>query len=135
MLQLASINAVPEVADLRRQINEKEAEFAAVKERYMYKHIKYKEAESNLAKLQAALRTEVGNAADLTKASYQAALDNENRLATALHDQENDALALDKTAIPYNALHAPEPERPRPVRERARAHEGNRRRCPGRRAG
>ncbi len=104
LLQLASINAVPTVADLRRQINEKEAEFAAIKERYLYKHIKYKEAESNLTKLQNALRAEIGNAADQVKASYQSAADNENRLAGALHDQENDALALDKTAIPYNAL-------------------------------
>ena len=104
LLQLASINAVPEVATLRGQINEKSAEFAAVKERYLYKHIKYKEAESNLTKLQAALRAEVGNAADLVKASYQAAVDNENRLTAALHDQENDALQLDKVALPYNAL-------------------------------
>ena len=104
LLQIASINAVPEVADLRRQINEKAGEFAAVKERYLYKHIKYQEAEGNLKKLQTALQGEVANAADVVKSSYQAAVDAENRLEGALRDQEQESLRLDTVSLPYNEM-------------------------------
>lgn len=104
LLQLASIGAVPAVADLRRQINDKEGEFAAIKERYMYKHMRYKEAQSSLEKLRMALGTEVSNAANVINRSYQSARETETKLEEALHDQEQVALGLDKTAIPYNAL-------------------------------
>ncbi len=104
LLSLASIADAPEVADLRRQINAKEAEFAAIKQRYMYKHIKYIEAESNLQKLRAALDLEVGKAADVVRRSYQGAAEAENNLAQALHDQESEALKLQTTSIPYGSL-------------------------------
>ncbi len=104
LLQLASIAAVPAVADLRRQINEKEGEFAAIKERYMYKHIKYKEAQSSLDKLRLALTAETQNAADVINRTYQSAKETEAKLEAALRDQEQVSLELERTAIPYNAL-------------------------------
>ncbi len=104
LLALASIANTPEVADLRRQINAKEAEFAAIKQRYMYKHIKYIEAESNLQKLRAALDVEVSKAADVVRRSYQGANEAEDKLTQALHDQESEALKLETTSIPYGSL-------------------------------
>ena len=104
LLTLASIASVPEVAGLRRQINEKEGDFAAIKQRYMYKHIKYIEAESALQKLHAALDAEVLKAADQVTRTYQGLQDTEDKLGTALHEQEQRALQLDTTAIPYAAL-------------------------------
>ena len=104
LLQLASINTVPAVADLRRQINEKEADFAAIKERYMYKHIKYIEAESTLQKLRAALQTEFAAAASSLNRTYQSTVETEGKLEAALHEQEQKAFALDKTALPYNNI-------------------------------
>ena len=104
LLQLASVAEVPAVADLRRQINDKEGEFAAIKERYMYKHSKYIEAQSSLQKLKSALDTEVVNAASVISRSYQSARETETKLEDALHEQERLALNLDETAIPYNAL-------------------------------
>ena len=104
LLALASIANAPEVADLRRQINAKEAEFAAIKQRYMYKHIKYIEAESNLQKLHAALDIEVSKAADVVRRSYQGAKEAEDKLTQALHDQESEALKLETTSIPYGSL-------------------------------
>jgi succinoglycan biosynthesis transport protein ExoP len=104
LLQLASINTVSAVADLRRQINEKEGEFAAIKERYMYKHIKYIAAESSLQKLRAALEQEIDAAAAVLNRTYQSVRETEAKLENALHDQEQEALKLDKTAIPYRAL-------------------------------
>ncbi len=104
LLQLASINTVPAVADLRRQINQKEGEFAAIRERYMYKHIKYIEAEKSLEKLRSALQQEAAAAAAVLNRSYQSAVDTENKLASLLRDQEKEALQLDQTALPYKAL-------------------------------
>ena len=104
LLAIASIANAPEVADLRRQINAREAEFAAIKQRYMYKHIKYIEAESNLQKLRAALDIEISKAADVVRRSYQGANEGEDKLAQALHDQEAEALKLETTSIPYGSL-------------------------------
>ena len=104
LLQLTSINSVPAVVDLRRQINEKEAEFAAIKERYMYKHIKYIEAESTLQKLRTALQTEFAGAAASLNRTYQSSLETEHKLEATLQEQEQKAFELDKTAIPYNDL-------------------------------
>ena len=104
LLALASIANAPEVADLRRQINAREAEFAAIKQRYMYKHIKYIEAESNLQKLRAALDIEVRKAADVVGRSYQGAKEAEDKLTQALHEQEAEALKLETTSIPYGSL-------------------------------
>ncbi len=104
LLALASIANAPQVADLRRQINAKEADFAAIKQRYMYKHIKYIEAESNLQKLHAALDIEVRKSADIVRRSYQGAKESEDKLTQALHDQETEALKLETTSIPYGSL-------------------------------
>lgn len=104
LLQLASITETPAVADLRRQINEKEGEFAAVKERYKYKHIRYIEAQSNLQKLHEALDAEVIKAAAVINLTYDSARETEAKMQNALHEQEQAALDLDRIAIPYNAL-------------------------------
>ena len=104
LLQMASIAEVPSVADLRRQINDKEGEFAAIKERYKFKHIRYIEAQSNLQKLREALGSEVVKAAGVINLTYQAARETETKLQGALHEQEQAALDLDRVAIPYNAL-------------------------------
>lgn len=104
LLQLASIAELPAVADLRRQINEKEGDFAAVKERYKYKHSRYIEAQSNIQKLREALDTEVGKAANVINLTYQSTRETEAKLQDALHEQEKVALDLDQIAIPYNAL-------------------------------
>lgn len=104
LLALASINSAPAVAEVRRQINEKEAAFAAIKQRYGPKHIKYIEASQTLQRLNADLTTEVGKAAAAATASYQAAVSAEKSLGDALHEQEKMSLELDSLSIPYHAL-------------------------------
>ncbi len=104
LLTLASINAAPSVAEVRRQINEKEAAFAAIKERYGPKHIKYIEANQTLQRLNADLAAEVNKAAAAATISYQAAVASEKSLEDALHEQENISLQLDSLSIPYHAL-------------------------------
>lgn len=104
LLTLSSINSAPSVAEVRRQINEKEAAFAAIKERYGPKHIKYIEASQTLQRLNADLATEVGKAAAAATTSYQAAVSAEKSLEDALHEQEKISLELDSLSIPYRAL-------------------------------
>ena len=104
LLELTSINSVPAVADLVRQINAKEAEFAAIKQRYLWKHVRYIEAQTTLAKLHAALGAEINNAAASINRAYQGAQENEAKLEAALDDQEKAALTLDSVAIPYKAM-------------------------------
>lgn len=104
LLTLSSINSAPSVSEVRRQINEKEAVFAAIKERYGPKHIKYIEANQTLQRLNADLTTEVGKAAAAATTSYQAAVSAEKSLEDALHEQEKISLELDSLSIPYHAL-------------------------------
>lgn len=104
LLTLSSINAAPAVAEVRRQINEKEAAFAAIKERYGPKHIKYIEASQTLQRLNADLSAEVGKASAAAMTSYRAAAASEKSLEDALREQEKLSLELDSLSIPYHAL-------------------------------
>lgn len=104
LLTLSSINTAPPVAALRAQINEKEAEFAGIKTRYLWKHIKYIQAKESLDKLTAALDSEVTKAANAATQSYQASLVSEQSLQEALQEQEKLALNLDALSVEYHAL-------------------------------
>jgi len=89
LLQLASVAALPGVADLRRQIADKEAEY---------------KAEGPVRGLKLALSRTLLNARDEVMKSYEAAKTTEASLETALKEQEQAALQLDKIAVPYNVL-------------------------------
>jgi capsular exopolysaccharide synthesis family protein len=89
LLQLASVAALPGVADLRRQIANKEAEYRA---------------EGMVRGLKEALNRTLLNARDQVMKSYEAAKTTEASLQAALKEQEQAALELEKVAVPYNAL-------------------------------
>jgi succinoglycan biosynthesis transport protein ExoP len=89
LLQLASVAALPGVADLRRQIADQEA--------------KYK-AEGMVRGLKETLNRTLLNARDQVMKSYEAAKTTEASLQAALKEQEQAALQLEKIAVPYNAL-------------------------------
>ena len=89
LLQLASVAALPGVADLRRQIADKEAEY---------------KAEGMVRGLKKTLNRALLNARDQVMKSYEAAKTTEASLQAALKEQEQAALELEKIAIPYNAL-------------------------------
>ncbi len=89
LLQLASVTALPEVADLRKQIALKEGEF---------------KAPGPIGGLKETLNRTLLNAGALLMKSYEAAKTTEAKLTAALKEQEEAALELDGIAIPYHAL-------------------------------
>jgi succinoglycan biosynthesis transport protein ExoP len=104
LLLLASVASLPVIQDIRRQIAEKEADFALLKERYGELHPKYIEAQGQIKDLKQSLNRALLNAGDLVAKSYDAAKVTEDKLLTALKEQEEAALELNKIAIPYNVL-------------------------------
>ncbi len=104
LLALSSIANAPEVTDVRRQLATKESELAAIEKRYLPKHPKYIEAQSQVSELTAAQERAVNKAADLLTASQEATAQTEQRLEQALVEQKQAALDLNKIAIPYNVL-------------------------------
>jgi polysaccharide biosynthesis transport protein len=89
LLQLASVAALPGVADLRRQIADKEAEY---------------KADGPVRGLKLALNRMLLSARDQVMKSYEAAKTTEASLQAALNEQEQAALELDKIAVTYNVL-------------------------------
>ncbi len=104
LLLLSSVTSLPVVADLRKQISEKEADFAQLKERYGELHPKYIEAQAQIKDLKQNLSRTLLSAGDLVTKSYEAAKTTEDKLLAELRDQEEAALELNKIAIPYNVL-------------------------------
>ena len=104
LLLLSSVASLPVVADLRREISDKEAEFAQINERYGELHPKWLEAQAQIKDLKQTLNRTLLNSADLVMKSYDAAKATEDKLRTELKDQEDAALELNKIAIPYNVL-------------------------------
>jgi polysaccharide biosynthesis transport protein len=89
LLMLPSVAAVPVVASLRQELADRESRY---------------KAEGQLKGLQDSLSRTVINAANMVVKSYDSAKATEGKLATALQEQEEVALELNKIAIPYNAL-------------------------------
>jgi polysaccharide biosynthesis transport protein len=104
LLLLSSVASLPVIADLRREISDKEADFAQINERYGELHPKYIEAQAQIKDLKQTLNRTLLNSADLVMKSYEAAKATEDKLRSELKDQEDAALELNKIAIPYNVL-------------------------------
>ena len=104
MLKLASVAALPEVAQLRLALTTKEGDFAKIRERYLELHPKYGAAQSELSELRAKLKTAAANAGDTLRQQYKTFAGIEEKLEAMLKEQEAKALELDQVAIPYNAL-------------------------------
>jgi polysaccharide biosynthesis transport protein len=104
LLLLSSVSSLPVVADLRKEISDKEADFAQINEHYGQLHPKYIEAQAQLQDLKQTLNRTLLNSANLVMKSYEAAKATEDKLQGELKDQEDAALELNKIAIPYNVL-------------------------------
>jgi polysaccharide biosynthesis transport protein len=104
MLQIPSVSAIPAVQALRAQVNSAEADLAATQKRYLLQHPRTIQATTQLEQLRTSLRATLRNAGEILNTQYQGAVDAETRLNEALKEQEQDALELNKIAIPYNVL-------------------------------
>jgi polysaccharide biosynthesis transport protein len=89
LLNLPSVAAVPVVISLRQELADKESKFRA---------------DSQLSGLRESLIQAVINAGNMVLKSYESAKETEAKLTTALQEQEQVALELNKIAIPYNVL-------------------------------
>jgi succinoglycan biosynthesis transport protein ExoP len=104
MLQIGSVAAIPQVASVRGQIVQAEAELAALKKRYLPLHPAYIKAVTTIQRLKESLQESLREAGKVLPAQYSSAKDTESKLNTALTEQEKAALDLSKLAIPYNVL-------------------------------
>ncbi|MES2470100.1 MAG: polysaccharide biosynthesis tyrosine autokinase [Verrucomicrobiota bacterium] len=104
MVQLPSVAALPQVGQFLAAVNAKEGEFAAIKERYLELHPKYRATQSELNELRAKLETAVAGAGDTLRQQYSTFTATEQRLKDMLAEQEAKALELDQVSIPYDAL-------------------------------
>jgi succinoglycan biosynthesis transport protein ExoP len=104
LLLLSSVASLPIVSDLLKEIAEKEANFAQVKQIYGEQNPRYIAAQAQVNDLKQTLDRTLLNSAALATKSYEAAKTNEDKLVAALKDQESAALELERIAIPYNVL-------------------------------
>ncbi|MEA3213366.1 MAG: polysaccharide biosynthesis transport protein [Chthoniobacter sp.] len=104
LLQVPSLASQPAVAIANSAIQEKEAELAALRQRYGPKHPRLISALTDLRNFNAARAALLRNSAELVGASFQLALKNEQEFEKALAQQEQKALDLNKMSIQYNVL-------------------------------
>ncbi len=84
-----------EVISQVRAIQEKEAEFAAIKERYLEKHPTYIAISSELALLKKNLQDSSAAAGDALEKKYRIAMENETKLTAALSTAKVDAVEIE----------------------------------------
>ena len=110
MLQIASVQAIPEVTEIRAQIAAAKAtlsqllttDLAALKKPQL--HPKYIRASAAIDQLNDSLKATLQNAGKILATNYRAAKDTEDKLIAALHEQEQAALDLNRIGIPYSVL-------------------------------
>src|SRR6201986_790275 len=104
MLQIGSVTAIQQVAEIRAQIVTAEADLAALQKRYLQLHPKYIAAVTQIQRLKQSLQETLRNAGKILETQYASAKDAEDKLTALLQEQERAALRLSKLAIPYNTL-------------------------------
>jgi succinoglycan biosynthesis transport protein ExoP len=110
LLQISSVAAIPQVAEIQNQIVAAKAELrqiltsdlAALKKPQL--HPKYIRAMASIDQLNDALKATLQNAGKILTAHYKGAKDTEDKLTAAFHEQEKAALDLNRIGIPYNVL-------------------------------
>lgn len=81
ILRLGKSERLEDVLSLARAINDKEAEFAALKQRYLQKHPKYIAVRDEIAQLRLALAQTAVTVGRAIEKNYHIALENENKLS------------------------------------------------------
>ena len=104
LLRIGSVAQIPQVSEARQQLMAANTEFAALQDRYGEKHPKHIAATTRIDSLKKTLAESVSKAGDILNRQYEASVQTEQKLATALKEQETAALELNKIAIPFNVL-------------------------------
>ena len=110
LLQIPSVQAIPQVVELQNEINAAKAELRQLLTTYLsaYKRPelqpKYMRAQASIQQLQDSLNATLQNARKLLAARYKTAKDTEDKLAAVFHEQQQAALDMNRIGIPYNVL-------------------------------
>lgn len=104
MMRLPSVAALPQVAALRTALTAKEADFAALQERYLERHPKHIAAQGELNDLRSKFAQAVREAGAQLRQQFQTFVETEGNLKALLAEQEKKALELDRMTIPYRVL-------------------------------
>ncbi len=104
LLALSSIAEAVPVMDAGKRVADQQGQLAALTRHFRAEHPKYIQAQSQFAQAQDDLNRAITKAGETIPSAYHAALDNEQKLEAALHDQEKVSSELNKMAIPYNVL-------------------------------
>jgi succinoglycan biosynthesis transport protein ExoP len=104
LLKIGSIANAQGVLDQKRKVSDQEAAIASLSQRYLPKHPKYIQAQSQLQELKESLNRTAVRAAESLGNSLEAARETEGKLEQALREQEQKALELNKMSISYNVL-------------------------------
>ena len=102
LLNLPSVQADVAVIDLRKRLVEQEAKVAELKAQYQATYPKVVLAEQQLTQLYGLLQSFAEKVRVSAQTKYQAALAEEQSLATALQQVQAEALTLDKKAVGYS---------------------------------
>lgn len=93
-----------EVVSQVRAIQQKEAEFAAIKERYLELHPTYKAAASELALLKESLVTATNTAGEAIEKKYRVAQENQTKLESAVNTAKGDAVEVEGLREQFRTL-------------------------------
>jgi len=104
LLAIPSVKESAEVLDQQKSVTAQEGEIANLSQRYKSLHPKFIQAQSQLKELKEGLNSAIVQAARSISTAYDAAKETEGKFETALKDQEQTALELNKIAIPFNVL-------------------------------
>jgi capsular exopolysaccharide synthesis family protein len=104
LLALQSVSSLPEIQDALKLITAKESEFSQIKKRYLDQHPKYIQAQGELNGLRQSLDKAARKGAAIALNSYKGAKEAEEKLQSALKEQEKSGVALSRIAIPYEEL-------------------------------
>jgi capsular exopolysaccharide synthesis family protein len=104
LLFIPSIADDPSVIAAQRSVTDQQSQLAGIAQVYRPDHPKYQVAQSQLTELQSELDKTILNCGAGLGSAAEAAQANVQKLEQALHQQEEQAMALGKISIPYNVL-------------------------------
>ncbi len=104
LLKIGSISGDLGILEQKKKVSEQEAEIAKLSQRYLPKHPKMIQAQSQLAELKEGMNRGAAHVAESLNNALASAIETEKKLEEALKEQEQKALDLNKMSIAYNVL-------------------------------
>ncbi len=104
LLLLPAVASDPRISEIRANLGRQESEIATLKQRYLERHPKLIQAQSQLAEWKSALEKAVLGVPETIRSGYESSKAAERALEQALREQETLALDLNKQTIRYQSL-------------------------------